>query len=78
MKGGEQRVGDTLFTRAPLVVTKNNGDKLVESRFRLDIRKTFFTVRVARIWNGLPREVVLLPNLEVFKRRPDRHLAGVV
>ena len=44
----------------------------------MDIRKNFFTRRVARIWNGFPREVVLSPSLAVFKRRLDKHLAGVV
>ena len=77
-RGQQQGLGGSLFTRAPLGVTRNNAHKLREDRFRLDIRKNCFTVRVARAWNRLPREVVLSPSLEIFKRRLDRHLAGVL
>ena len=42
---------------------RNNGHKLTESRFRLNITMHYFTVRAARIWNQLPREVVLAPTL---------------
>ncbi|KFR09072.1 hypothetical protein N306_11593, partial [Opisthocomus hoazin] len=55
-----------------------NGCKLKEGRFRLDIRKKFFTMRVVRHWNRLPREAVDVPSLEVFKARLDGALSKLV
>ncbi|KGL86313.1 hypothetical protein N301_12791, partial [Charadrius vociferus] len=53
--------------------------KLKEGRFRLDIRKKFFTVRVVRHWNRLlPREAVDAPSLKVFKARLDGALSTLV
>ncbi|KFP19450.1 hypothetical protein Z169_04638, partial [Egretta garzetta] len=55
-----------------------NGFKLKEGRFRLDIRKKFFTMRVVRHWNSLPSEVVDAPSVEVFKARLDGALSNPV
>ena len=52
--------------------------KLKEGRFRLDIRKKFFTVRVVKCWNRLTREVVEAPSLEIFKVRMDGALSNLI
>ncbi|KFQ19764.1 hypothetical protein N332_15020, partial [Mesitornis unicolor] len=54
-----------------------NGSKLEEGRFTVDIRNKFFTERVVRHWNRLPREAVDVPSLEVFKARLDRSLSNL-
>ncbi|KFZ55511.1 hypothetical protein N321_03222, partial [Antrostomus carolinensis] len=55
-----------------------DGFKLREGRFRLDMRKKFFTQRVVRHWNRLPREAVDAPSLEAFKARLHGALSSLV
>lgn len=42
--------------------TRGDGSNLKDTRFRVDIRKKFFIVRLMRHWNTVPREVVDAPS----------------
>jgi len=66
-EGACKEAGEGLFTNAWSDRTRGNGFKMKEGRFRLDIRQKFFTMRVVRHWNRLPREAVAAPSLEKFK-----------
>jgi len=65
-------------TVAKKMWTRGNDFKLKEGRFRLDIRKKFFTMRVVRHWHRLPREAVAAPSLAVFKATLDGALSNLV
>jgi len=78
LKVADKKVGEGLLTRACSDRTRGNGFKMKEGRFQLNIRKQFFTMRVVRHRNRLPREAVDDPSLAVFKAWLDGALSNLV
>jgi len=58
--------------------TRGNGHKPKHRKFRLNMRKNFFTLRVTELWNRLPGNVVESPSLEIFKTLLDKVLCSLL
>ena len=77
LKGAYKQEGERRFIWVDSDRTRGNGFKLRQGRFRLDIRRKFFTQRVVTHWNRLPKEAVDDPSLEAFKARLDVALGSL-
>jgi len=57
--------------------TRGNGHEKLR-KFRLNMRKNFFPLRVTEHWNRLPREIVESPSPEIFKTCLDKVLCSLL
>jgi len=78
LRGGCSEAGVGLFSQATSDRTRGNSLKLHQGRFRLKMRKNFFTEGVVRHWHRLPRAVGECPSLEGFRKRVDVALGDTV
>lgn len=60
------------------VVTEKGKWLPTETRFRLEMRKKFITVRIVRHWNRVSREIVDVQCLALFKVRLNGALSNQV
>jgi len=65
INGGCQKDGAKIFSVVLSDRTRGSGHKLKHRKFRLNMRKNFFPLRVTKHWNRLPREVVESPSLGI-------------
>ena len=78
VKGAYRKDGEGLLIRECSDRMRGNCFKLKEGRLRLGLKKKFFTMKVMRRWNMLPKEAVDASSLAVFKARLDGALSNLV
>ena len=58
------------------VSPRNHPLALIPHKSCKSVRENSFSVRIVKMWNALPEEVVLAPSTNAFKNRLDKHFHG--
>ena len=67
MNGGTEEDRARLFTEVPSDRTRSNGQTLKDKKCHLNVSKKTFIVRVTKLWNRLPREIVESQTLQILE-----------
>lgn len=71
-------IPEELFILAHQVGTRGHRYKIFHTYSSLEARRRFFSVRVAKLWNSLPDQVVALENINAFKSALHLHLGHLL
>ena len=55
---------------------RGHSKQLYITRSKKEVRKNFFTQRIAPVWNALPEKIVSAPSVNCFKNYLDKHWAN--
>ncbi|PKU35023.1 hypothetical protein llap_14672 [Limosa lapponica baueri] len=78
LKAAYKKDGNKPFSRTCCDRTRGNGFNLKGGRHRLDVRKTFFMMKVVKHWNRVPRVAEHGPSLETFNIRLAVALSNLI
>ena len=78
IKGIDKVDNNNFFKVADTSRTSRRSFKFVKERARLDLRKYFFSNRVANSWNALPASVVEAETVNNFRNGYDKHISEKV
>ena len=68
----DPEVSTGILKLSPVTNTRGHSLKLCTQLSRLEIRKNCFAVRVVKVWNSLPEEVVMSSSVKAFEAKLDK------
>jgi len=68
----DDRITEGLLQLSNVSTTRGHFLKLATKQSRLEIRRNSFAIRVVKLWNALPEDVVMAQSVKVFESRLDK------